>query len=103
MSDGFSSRAPLVPKWLTRAIAPAMALALQLAPNARAEVIEIAKDGQTTRIDGPAIVTEAGISPLAAPPAHAVRSGLPAGDLAAAGQAAALSPRLVEAVAWAES
>lgn len=100
MSDGFPSRASVVPKWL----AQAGALGLLFAPQARAEVIEIGADGDITRLNGPAMVTESGTSPISAPaPARASRARLPAFALASAGRDAGLSPNLIEAVAWTES
>jgi soluble lytic murein transglycosylase-like protein len=73
---------------------------------ASAQVIEIAPDGRTVTYDQPALFTPEGATPIApAPPAlqatrapdHIARS------LDQAGSDVALSPLLLEAVAWAES
>jgi soluble lytic murein transglycosylase-like protein len=75
---------------------------------AHAQILEIAPDGGVTRYDGPAVVTESGVTPIAprlqlrrvAPPA---RRGDLRPSIALAARAAALSPELVGAVASRES
>jgi soluble lytic murein transglycosylase-like protein len=93
--------------------AAALLAALPLA--AAAQVLEIDAGGGVKVYDGPAVVTSAGEAPIAAPrratrarrPARSTQAAPPApftsnliGDAA---QTQALSPALVEAVAWAES
>lgn len=76
---------------------------LLAASPAFADVIEIGADGAITRIGGPVVVNGAGITPVAAPrPAHPRLAPL-APRFASAGGQTQLSPRLLEAVAWAES
>jgi soluble lytic murein transglycosylase-like protein len=83
---------------------------------ARADVIEIAPDGQITTVTGPAVFTDAGVKPItpqrAAPgPVSLSRApspmGLPhpivAGHLDAAAARYRVDPSLVRAVAWQES
>jgi len=101
VADEFSCCAPLVQKW--RVLALACAGMLLAASPAFADVIEIGADGAITRIGGPVIVNDAGTAPIAAP--RTPHPGLAplAPRFAAAGGHTQLSPRLLEAVAWAES
>ncbi len=92
---------PPVRKWRLPAVAILAAVAVT--PAARADVLEISANGAVTRIAGPVTVNEEGISPIAAPPAIDPHLLALAPRFAAAGRDAALSPRLIEAVAWAES
>lgn len=80
-----------------------------VAAPAQAQVIEVGPEGVVTR-SGPAITTQAGVSPIAPPakpaslaPAQAQKLAEAAPLLSRAGEAAALSPRLLEAVAYVES
>jgi len=93
--------------------ASAFALLAALPLAAPAQVLEIDPNGAVKVYDGPAVVTGAGATPIAAPrpatqPSRVGRNG-PAPTPSASnliGDAArtqALSPALVEAVAWAES
>jgi soluble lytic murein transglycosylase-like protein len=86
--------------------AAALAAGLSVAGRvpAMAQVLEIAPGGAVTRYDGPTVYTEAGATPIASTPSP---PGRRRGDIQqsvnAAANAAALSPELVEAVAWRES
>lgn len=82
--------------------AAALALVYALAP-ARAEVIEIAPNGAVTRQSGPGITTPEGWAALALPARSAAIAGRFGALYAAAGAEAALSPALIEAVAYVES
>ena len=75
---------------------------------ARAQVMEIDENGSVTTYDRPAVFTAQGVTPTTPSPARVRRHGAAAvtGDMGLIGQAAAgqaLSPALVEAVAWRES
>jgi soluble lytic murein transglycosylase-like protein len=78
--------------------------------RAGAQVIEIGDDGAAVTYAGPTVFTDAGATPITVPVHAASRARLaPAPkaevvqQLNAAAQAYALSPALVEAVAWRES
>jgi len=97
----------------TRALCVALLLGASpsLAPGlAKAQVIEIGDAGQVSVYSGPTVFTDAGAAPIvqAAPVAQS-SSPTPAPkaqvlqELHAAASAYALSPALVEAVAWRES
>ena len=83
----------------------ALAFGFGAVTQAEAQVIEIGRDGTMVVYDRPAVITPESTIPIAATtpsptqrvPAHIARS------LAQAGSDAALSPQLLEAVAWAES
>lgn len=83
----------------------AAVLILSLTPrSAGAQVLEIDASGDVTVHDRPEVTSEDGSSPITAP----LRTPQPQasetlGDLDRAAEAAALSPSLVEAVAWRES
>jgi len=79
------------------------ALALALAPMmARADVLQLSPDGTVTTYARPAIFGVDGATPIAPlPPSDPARHV--AGALNDAGAGVALSPLLLEAVAWAES
>jgi soluble lytic murein transglycosylase-like protein len=84
----------------------AAVLVLGLPSPVLAEVIEIAPDGSITVHDRPALVTTQGAAAIEAPSPHQGSRNPPAPlrtQFEQAGSAAALSPDLVEAVAWAES
>lgn len=83
-------------------------IVLSLSPSpAAAQVLEIASDGAVVEYDRPAVTTTDGVTPIAPlaqsgavprrAPAHVAAS------LNQAGEEVALSPLLLEAVAWAES
>ena len=80
---------------------------LVLAHIARADVIEIRRDGETTTYDQPTIFTSEGVMPIARPtaPNHPQDRAPTSVALALeeAGGQTALSPLLLEAIAWAES
>ena len=93
-----------------RLAAPAATVALiaggAFAAPARAQVLELAGAGGVTVYDGPAVTTRGEVTPIAPPSPPAVimrRAGARSPVVDAAAQAAALSPDLVEAVAWRES
>jgi len=73
----------------------------------QAQVLEIGEDGVVTVHDGPAVFTPKGAEPIQTPtrPARTrKRAGQPdRAAIASAAEAAALSPELIEAVAWRES
>lgn len=80
-----------------------------VAAPAQAQVIEVGPEGVVTR-SGPAITTQAGVTPIAPPappaaiaPIQAQKLAEAAPLLSRAGEASALSPRLLEAVAYVES
>ncbi len=75
--------------------------------TAAAQVLEIDGSGAVTRHDGPEVTLATGAAPIT-PPARPERApnrprSLDPVDLAAASTGAALSPDLIEAVAWRES
>ncbi len=84
-----------------------IAVGLTLPAAAFAQVMEIAGDGQVTVYDRPAVFEAGGVTAIETSKPAAIRAGprtQAAGPiLAQAAQAARLSPRLVEAVAWRES
>jgi soluble lytic murein transglycosylase-like protein len=83
-----------------RATLCVLAVTLTFASQARADVIEISPTGAIARLTPPPNASEIAATPKArrtAPPKHLSAA------LADAGQRVALSPRLVEAVAWTES
>jgi soluble lytic murein transglycosylase-like protein len=79
-------------------------LTLQTAA-AHAQVLEIGGDGAVKVYSGPAVVTDAGSTPIRSTPPKATRSDRQAyrRALGLAAAAAELSPELVGAVAWRES
>ena len=83
----------------------AAAIGLGVCPLAGwAQVIEVGADGAVRTFNGPTLFTSHGASPIAAPPELASRPTVRATRLVVqAADAAALSPQLVEAVAWQES
>jgi len=95
----------------------ALAIFAALPLAAPAQVLEIDEGGGVKVYDGPAVVTSAGDAPIASPrritrPRRVARSTPPTAARAVpftsnligdAAQTQALSPALVEAVAWAES
>lgn len=84
----------------------ALAFGLCAPDHAAAQVIEIGRDGTTVIYDQPAVITPDGATPIAAraPPRIATRAPEHiARSLDQAGSDVALSPLLLEAVAWAES
>ena len=96
-------------------ICAAAALPAALPLAAAAQVLEIDAGGGVKVYDGPAVVTSAGEAPIAAP-RRGARPGPPARSTPAtppapltadliggAARTQALSPALIEAVAWAES
>ncbi|MEO6379843.1 MAG: lytic transglycosylase domain-containing protein [Caulobacteraceae bacterium] len=84
---------------------------LALSGAAQAQVIEVDAGGEVAVYSGPTVFTDAGAAPIVPPVvrAPAQRSGQPAEratvmrELNAAASEFALSPELVEAVAWRES
>lgn len=76
---------------------------LLAASPTHADVIEIGADGAIARIGGPVTVNGAGVSPIASPTSAQPRLASLTPRFATAGRQAQLSPRLLEAVAWAES
>jgi soluble lytic murein transglycosylase-like protein len=93
------------------AVRAGLAVACVCTPAAAlAQVIEIGDDGATTTYSGPTVFTDAGATPIALKPV-AVVSARPGAapkaeviqQLNAAAQVYALSPALMEAVAWRES
>ncbi len=91
-----------MPKWTARISAGACALALVVPGGARADVIDIGPNGEVLRLNGPAVVTDEGVSPIRVAAPRTASTEL-SQDLRQAGQQAQLSPQLIEAVAWAES
>ena len=88
-------------------LAALASMACSLPYSVTAQVIQVEADGSVSRLTGPATFDPEGIQslvPLAAPRAASARSG---GTVAQAIEAAAathaLSPKLLEAVAWQES
>lgn len=81
--------------------------AIAVATPSAAQVIEVGSDGDRVVYDRPAVFTSDGVSPIATsqPPTEAPRRAPPAvaASLTRAGGEVALSPLLLEAVAWAES
>lgn len=86
---------------ILRASALACAMLASMARTAAADVLEIGADGDVTVISGPTLTHAQTRAPIAQP-AAAPRADI-AGRLHNAAQAQALSPDLVNAVAWAES
>lgn len=97
----------------TAVAATACALIATLPLAARAQVLEIEPGGGVKVYDGPAVVTSTGSTPIA-PPRRAAQLGrfaqsaatpapLTSSLIGEAARTQALSPALVEAVAWAES
>jgi soluble lytic murein transglycosylase-like protein len=81
-----------------------------LAGAAQAQVIEVGAQGQVAVYNGPTVFTDAGATPINPPVVHAPIQRAPSAERAAvmqelnaAASAYALSPELVEAVAWRES
>ncbi len=95
--------------WGAGAGALVLGLSLWMTPLAAwAQVLEIGDGGAVTVYDRPAVFTAQGATPIAPPPRRrpvAARPSLPASRalIDHAATAAALSPALVEAVAWQES
>jgi soluble lytic murein transglycosylase-like protein len=93
--------------WVFAALLAAMPLA------APAQVLEIDEGGGVKVYDGPSVVTSAGTAPIATPrratrprpPSRSTPAPAPltANLIGNAAQTQALSPALIEAVAWAES
>lgn len=85
----------------------AVCLALAAPVGVHAQVLEIGEGGAVTVHDRPEVTLATGATPIARPsPARAHRPARVAatpGDLSDAAATAALSPDLVEAVAWRES
>lgn len=88
----------------------ALAISLALAGGASAQVIEIAETGEVTVHDRPAVYTAEGAQPIETTPRPAARAPAPTArpaaaiaPLHAAAAVAAVSPALIEAVAWQES
>lgn len=77
----------------------AAALAVAHTGDASAQVLELGPDGAVTVFAGPTLFTRDGATPIAPPDARTTL----AGALEDAGDGVALSPLLLEAVAWAES
>lgn len=80
------------------------AMAFGCVPPASGQVLEVGPAGVTS-INGPNVITADGVKAIA-PERPAARTGAPASTqplLDSAGQAAALSPRLLEAIAYVES
>jgi soluble lytic murein transglycosylase-like protein len=82
--------------------AAALALVYALG-TAQAEVIEIAPNGAVTRQSGPGVTTPEGWAALALPARSTAIAGRYGALYSAAGAEAALSPALIEAVAYVES
>jgi soluble lytic murein transglycosylase-like protein len=81
------------------------AIACALAQSAAAQVLEIGDDGGVTTYAGPAVYSTDGVSPIA-PASPPLSAATPAQVREAIAQSAArhaVSPALVEAVAWQES
>lgn len=105
MKSEFPRLARSVPKWVWPSPACAGALALLFASDVRADVIAIDASGAVTRTSGPTTVIGSAVSPIETPAPTRPRatSAELAPRMAAAGDTVALSPALIEAVAWTES
>ena len=77
-------------------------LAAALAPQAKAQVLEIADDGAVTTYSGPMVHTETGATAISRPAAPSAPSTV-ANAIAEAAERYAVSRELVTAVAWQES
>ena len=86
------------------------AAAVAMSGAAQAQVIEVGDGGQVSVYSGPTVFTDAGAAPIATPAVRAPTQRAPIApratvmqELNAAASTYALSPELVEAVAWRES
>lgn len=91
----------------TALVAACLGAAATLPRAASAQVIEIGDDGRTSTYSGPTVFTDAGAQPIVAAPPPQISVAAPKAEvmqqLNAAAQTYALSPALMEAVAWRES